>query len=185
VNRVFITFLMVLSMSAPILNGASKVATWDSNVPDIEKTYGLEELIQEDIFNSIRNFDSLAIGEISAKDMPLVLARMKEMPKLQTIKFFGCDLSNLDEKSPALENVKTVLIANGKFSQGTFRWLAKFPKGSELVFGGLDMRGSSFDDLGKFTWITFDNCKISNSALKLIGKVTEVAFKEVTLVESK
>jgi hypothetical protein len=148
---------------------------------DIEVSYGAQDLLTEE-FNRVRDYDSLSIKDIEGKDVPAVLARLRQMPNLSTIKFHACDLSKVDENSPLPEKIKTVLLADGSISQGTLRWLAKFPNGNELIFAGLDTRRLTFDDLGKFTWITFNKCEIPQSAINLAGKVTLVTFNDITLV---
>jgi hypothetical protein len=148
--------------------------------------YGTEQLLLE-TFDSIRDFDHIAVSGVKEKDMLAVLARLRQMPNLTSLEFLNCDLSKLNENSPVLPKVRDMVFAQqGEISQGTIRWLAKFPKGVQLVIGW-DVPELTFDDLGEFAWVTFDNCKISRSALKLVGsaKVTKVTFKEITLVEIK
>lgn len=181
--RVILLFT-VLCMSTSTSNSQTKPSGPMTN--DTMPMYGTEDLLSE-TFDSIRNFDHLVVGHVKEKDMPAILARLQQMPKLTTLEFLHCDLSKMDENSPVPANVKELGIAQeGGISQSTLRWLAKFPKGKKLLFG-CDVRKLSFDDLGKFTWITFDNCEISRSALKLVGdtKIFQVTFKEVTFVDDK
>lgn len=133
-------------------------------------------------FDAIRDAEVLSLDDLLDKDRRAALERIRQLPKLTTLKFYRCDLSKVDEDHPVPAKVHTVLISGGKVSQGTVRWLAKFPAGTTLVFG-CDVRGLEFN-LGKFSWVTFDNCEMSRSAIvKLVENTTQVTFKEVTLVE--
>jgi hypothetical protein len=83
--RSIILLLVVIMMSAA-------VSGFEPN--DTEPTWGSEDLLLE-TFDSIRDFDDIAVGDVTGKDMPAVLARLKEMPNLQTLKFHSCDLSKV------------------------------------------------------------------------------------------
>lgn len=155
---------------------------------------GAEEVITDFAFSpeslidrpldDIRDVETLSLDDLLDKDRRAALERIQQLPKLTTLKFYGCDLTMVDEKDPVPAKVQTVLISSGKVSQGTIRWLAKFPSGTDLVFG-CDVRGLEFN-LGKFSWVTFDNCEMSRSAVtKLVEKMTQVTFKEVTLVDDR
>jgi hypothetical protein len=113
------------------------------------------------------------------------LSRIRELPNLETLKLYHADLSKVDEKDPIPPKVNAVLIGGCRISQGTLRWLAKFPSGAEITFGGCDVRNMDLD-LGKFMWVMFDNCEISTSAVpKLVKRLTQATFKECTLTDEK
>jgi len=179
-----ILLLALICMSVPTSGSQTKPSGPMTN--DTAPTWGTEDLLSE-TFDSLRDLDRLAVDGVEAKDMPAVLARLRQMPNLTTLEFVACDLSGVDENSPVPANVKNLGITDqGKVSQGTIRWLATFPKGTQLVFN-TGVPNLSFDDLGSFTWITFDNCEISQTALKLVGdpKIGKVTFIEVTLTEAR
>jgi len=59
-----------------------------------------------------------------------------------------------------------------------------FPSGIEIGFG-CDVRRLDLD-LGEFKLVMFDNCQVSRSAVaKLVEKLTQMTFKEVTLDDDK
>lgn len=141
--------------------------------------YAVDQLLSVPLAE-IRAAETLTVQELLDTDRKAVLSRLAALPKLTTLKFYSCNLSNVGENDPIPVTVKTVLISGGSVSQGTIRWLSKFPAGIEIVFG-CDVRNLEFD-LGSFTWVTFDNCELSRSAVtKLIEKLRQVTFKEVTL----
>ena len=145
--------------------------------------YAVEQLLRVPL-DEIRSAETLTIDDLRDKDRRAVLTRLAELPKLTTLKFYGCDLSHVDEHDPVPATVNSVLISGGKISQGTIRWLSKFPAGIDIVFG-CDVRKLKFD-LGKFKWVTFDNCDMSRSAVaKLVEIMTQVTFKEVTLANDE
>jgi hypothetical protein len=142
------------------------------------------ELLLDRPLDEIREAKTLSIDDATEQNCKAALSRIRELPKLEYLSFYGCDLSGVNENDPVPEKVKAVLIAGGKISQGTVRWLAKYPSGVEIVFG-CDVRNLEFD-LGKFKWVTFDNCDISRSAVTtLVKTLTPVTFKECTLAEDK
>jgi hypothetical protein len=131
----------------------------------------------------IKDARTLSVDDLTDKDGSAVLSRIRELPNLKTLRFYSADLSRVDENDPVPDKVNFVLVADGRISQGTIRWLARFPKGVELVFGGCDTRGLELD-LGEFKWVTFDNCKVSPAVVaKLVRRLTRVTFKECELGE--
>jgi hypothetical protein len=147
---------------------------------DIAFTVSPEWLMTTSIAK-IRDLETLSLDGLTEKDRKAALSRLQELPKLTTLEFYSCDLSKIAESDPVPAKVKTVLIAGGKVSQGTIGWLARFPSGTTLIFG-CDVHGLDFN-LGKFSWLTFDGCKLSRSSVtKLIETMTQVTFKEVTLI---
>jgi hypothetical protein len=133
-------------------------------------------------FDEIRHAETCSLDDLVEKDRKAVLARVAALPKLTTLKLYGCDLSRVDEKDPVPAKVKSLLISGGKVSQGTIRWLAKFPAGVEVGLA-CDLRGLDLD-LGAFKWVFVQNCRMSRSAVaKLVEKTTQVTFKEVELVD--
>lgn len=169
-NYVLSCALMFAQMPKP---GAEEVIT--------DLAFSPESLIDRPL-DDIRDVETLSLDDLLDKDRRAALERIQQLPKLTTLKLYHCDLSKVNETDPVPANVMTVLISSGKVSQGTIRWLAKFPSGTTLVLG-CDVRGLEFS-LGGFSWVTFDNCDISRSAItKLVEKMTQVTFKEVTLVD--
>lgn len=169
--------LFLLVVVIPLLSHADpeKVITDFGFGPDMLLRSPLDEIITA---------ETLSLDDLTEADRKASLARIKELPKLTELNFYGCDLSHVDENDLVPQHVKRVLLADGKVSQGTLRWLAKFPAGTTLVFG-CDVTGLDFK-LGKFSWLMFDNCKMSRSAVtKLVEKMTQVTFKEVTLMDDK
>ena len=135
-------------------------------------------------FDELADVESLSLLKLSGQQKIQTLALVQRLPKLVTLRFDYCDLTSFDAKDTVPAKVTSVIIADGKISQGTIRWLAKFPEGTSLLFG-CNVRGLDFN-LGKFSWLTFDGCEISRSAVtKLVEKMTQVTFKEVTLVDEK
>jgi hypothetical protein len=133
-------------------------------------------------FEEIRAAETVSLDDLRDASRKAALARIRQLPHLTTLKFYGCDLSGVDENDPVSPTVKAVLISGGKVSQGTIRWLAKHPSGATLVIG-CDVRNLQLD-LGHFKWLTFDNCQLSRSAVvKLVKSATQVTFKEVTLAD--
>ena len=167
------SFLVVILL--PFLPTLSRAAP--DEVTDF--AYSVDMLLDVPLAD-IRSAQTFTITDLRDKDRKAVLGRLASLPKLKTLKFNGCDLSHVDASDPVPPKVETVLIDDGKVSQGTIRWLSKFPSGVEIVFG-CDVRRLEFE-LGNFKWVTFDNCQVSKSAvIKLIEKMTQVTFKEVTL----
>jgi hypothetical protein len=151
---------------------------------DIEFTYSPQSLLDSPIAE-INSHETISLDGLAGKDQKAALTRLQELPKLTEIKFYNCDLSKVDSTDPIPLKVKTVLLAGGKISQSTLRWLAKFPAGTELVFGGYNLQGLDLK-LGKFSWVTVDNCKISRACImQLVGGTTQATFKEVTIVEDR
>jgi adenylosuccinate synthase len=133
--------------------------------------------------DEVRAATALSIEDVTKGDVETLLSRIRKLEKLETLKFYSGDLSTLDANDPIPSKVKAVLIGGCKISQGTLRWLAKLTSGTEIVFGGCNARSLDFD-LGKFKWVTFDNCALSRSAIvKLVQRLTQVTFKECTLKE--
>lgn len=167
-------FLLCIFLTAPMSHAQPEQLSTDF-------AFSPESLIDRPL-DAIRDAETLSLDDLLDRDRRAALERIQQLPKLTTLKFYGCDLSKVDEKDPVPAKVHTVLISSGKISQGTIRWLAKFPAGTTLVFG-CDVRRLEFG-LGKFRWVTFDNCEMSRAAVtKLVEKMTQVTFKEVTLVD--
>jgi len=141
-----------------------------------------QDLLRSD-FDELKDARTLSVDDLTDKDLSAVLSRIRELPNLETLRFYSADLSRVDENDAVPAKVNAVLIAGGKISQGTIRWLAKFPKGVELVFGGCDTRKLELD-LGEFKWVSFESCKMSPAAVaKLARNLTQVTFKECELGE--
>jgi uncharacterized protein YjbI with pentapeptide repeats len=171
-----ILLLLVIAVFSALANAEpEKVITDFGFGPDMLLRSPLDEIIAA---------ETLSLDDLTEVDRKASLARIQELPKLTELNFYGCDLSHVDENNPVPQQVKTVLLAGGKVSQGTLRWLAKFPVGTTLVVG-CDVHGLKLE-FGKFSWLTFDNCTMSKSAvLPLVEKMTQVTFKEVTFAKEK
>jgi len=164
--------LVILLALLPALSSATP-----DEVTDF--AYSVDTLLDVPL-DEIRAAETFSIDDLRDKDRKAVLARLAGLPKLKTLKFYGCDLSQVNASDPIPPKVKTVVISGGKVSQGTIGWLSKFPSGVEVVFG-CDVRRLQFE-LGEFKWVTFDNCQVSKSAVvKLVENMTQVTFKEVEL----
>jgi len=143
------------------------------------------ELLLSTPAEELREARTLSVEDLAEQNCKAALSRIRELPKLETLKLYHADLSRVDEKDPIPPKVNAVLIGGCKISQGTLRWLAKFPSGAEITFGGCDLRKMDLD-LGKFMWVMFDNCDVSTSAvLGLVKRLTQVTFKECTLTDDK
>jgi hypothetical protein len=114
-------------------------------------------------------------------DREPMLRRVAALRKLETLEFYGCDLTGADEGSPVSRTAKTVYIVGLKPTQGVVRWLAKYPAGTTLLFGECDLRNVTLD-LGSFEWVTVDNCELScANVFQLLDRSIEVTFKECTI----
>lgn len=159
-----------------------RVACAEPEKPITDFAFSGESLIKRP-FDEIRDAETVTIDDLVDTDRKAALSRIQQLPKVTTLNLYGCDLSRVDATDPVPAKVTDVLIAGGKISQGTIRWLAKFPSGTTLTFG-CDVRGLDFN-LGKFSWLTFNNCMMSRSAVtKLVEKMRQVKFKEVTLADA-
>jgi hypothetical protein len=135
--------------------------------------------------DEIRDAETVSLDDLTGKDRQAALSRIHHLPKVTNLSFYGCDLSTVDERDPVPAKVKTLMISGGKVSQGTFRWIAKFPSGTGLTFVLCNLRGLNVTT-GKFSWLAFDNCTMSRSAVsKIVENSEQVTFKEDTLVEDK
>jgi hypothetical protein len=175
--RISKTLLLLVVVMLPPLSHAEpeKVITDFGFGPDMLLRSPLDEIISA---------ETLSLDDLTEADRKASLARIKELPKLTELNFYKCDLSHVDESDPVPQHVKRVLLDGGKVSQGTIRWLAKFPAGTTLVIG-CDVHGLKLE-FGKFFSLRFDNCTMSRSAvLPLVEKMTEVTFREVTFVADK
>jgi hypothetical protein len=152
--------------------------------PITDFAFSAETLITTPM-DEMRQTETFSLDDLTDKDRKAALSRIAEFPKLATLKLYSCDLSHVDEKDAVPAKVKAVIISGGKVSQGTIRWLAKFPSGIEIWFGSCDVRKLDLD-LGKFKWVSFDDCEMSRSAItKLIENTMQVIFKEVKLDAEK
>ena len=143
------------------------------------------ELLLSTPVEELREARALSVEDVTEQDRKAALWRIRELSMLETLKLYHADLSKVDEKDPIPPKVNAVLIGGCRISQGTLRWLAKFPSGAEITFGGCDLRKMDLD-LGKFMWVMFDNCEVSTSAVpKLVKRLTQVTFKECTLTDDK
>jgi hypothetical protein len=151
---------------------------------DTEFTYSLEDVVR--LSQRMRDWKSLSLEKVKfegTRENEDVLKRIADLPNLTTLKFFSCDLSQLNENSPIPAKVEEVVIMGGKFSQSTIRWLAKFPSGGKLTFGSCDLRGLNLQT-GKFATLGLEDCKIGReAALLLIEKSYRVVFQETIFLE--
>jgi len=171
-------FLIFLTLALSSAFGA------EPEKPVTDFGFYAEELITRPM-DEIRQAETISLEDLTDKDRKAALSRIAEFPKLATLKFYSCDLSHVDEKDAVPAKVKTVIISRGKVSQGTLRWLAKFPSGIEITFGGCDICKLDLE-LGEFKWVRFDGCQMSRSAVaKLVEKLTQVTFKEIKLDDDK
>src|SRR6202035_3935680 len=72
-------------------------------------------------FDEMRDAETISLDDLVNKDRQAALSKIQKLPKLTTLKFYGCDLSQVDEKDPVPAKVETVLISGGTVSQGTIR----------------------------------------------------------------
>jgi uncharacterized protein YjbI with pentapeptide repeats len=133
----------------------------------------------------IANAEELFLGGVTGENKATTLARIQRLARLTTLKFDDCDLSQVNENDPVPAKVNEVAIGGHcKISQGTIRWLAKFPTKGDIYFG-CNVRGLEFS-LGNFTTATFNNCEISRSAVaSIVERFQQVTFHEVTLQNEK
>lgn len=128
--------------------------------------------------------ETLELDGFKEKERSAVLRRVTELPKLTVLNLTGCDLSLTDEKDPVLTKVKIVLIAGGKLSQNTIRWLSRFPTGTGIAFAECDVRRLEFD-LPNFHSLTFQECDMLKSQIAKLVQKHDVRFTENTFHDDK
>ena len=123
----------------------------------------------------------MVLWGLKEKDRRAVFARIQQLPELSELQLFGCDLSQVDQSDPLPSNVRHFVIAGGKVSQSTLRWLSKVPGGTKITFGGCDLRGIEFK-FPEYTWLKFDSCELSApAATELVTRSEQVIFLECSL----
>jgi len=127
---------------------------------------------------------TLELDGFKEKERSAVLRRVTELPKLTVLNLTGCDLSLTDENDPVPTNVKIVLIAGGKLSQKTIRWLSKFPPGTGILFAECDVRRLEFD-LPNIHTLTFQDCELLKSQIAKLVQKHDVRFTENTFHDDK
>lgn len=127
---------------------------------------------------------TLELDGFKEKERSAVLRRVTELPKLTVLNLTGCDLSLTDEKDPVPTNVKIVLIAGGKLSQKTIRWLSKFPTGTGIAFAECDVRRLKFD-LPNVHFLAFEHCEVLKSQIPKLVQKHDVRFTENTFHDDK
>lgn len=157
------------------------VFTWDeSNEPKIDPFFTPASLLKCSL-DEIRNCKRMLLWGLTEKDRRAVFVRIQQLPELSELQLFGCDLSQLDQSDPLPAKVKTFVIAGGKVSQSTLRWLSKVPGETKVTFGGCDLRGMKFN-FPERTWLKFDSCELSApAATELVTRSEQVIFLECSL----